>query len=111
MAFDYIFNKRSFTQKLGNYISHNVVTYFNAGKKTLRSIEELNDFYDNLNLVLEGNPGRDFIVYEIAEYIDYMIPKSYAKWYLKDHDRGPGNMKVNPNDYGLIYQYECNYKK
>ena len=51
------------------------------------------------------------IVYEIAEYIDYMIPKSYAKWYLKDHDRGPGNMKVNPNDYGLIYQYECNYKK
>jgi len=120
MAFDYIFNKRSFTQKLGNYISHNVVTYFNEGKKTLRSIEELNnldrldlayDFYDNLNLVLEGNPGRDFIVYEIAEYIDYMIPKSYAKWYLKDHDRGPGNMKVNPNDYGLIYQYDCNYTK
>ena len=47
MAFDYIFNKRSFTQKLGNYISHNVVTYFNAGKKTLRSIEELN----NLNTI------------------------------------------------------------
>lgn len=37
MAFDYIFNKRSFTQKLGNYISHNVVTYFNEGKKHLEA--------------------------------------------------------------------------
>ncbi|WP_297133087.1 hypothetical protein [Terrisporobacter sp.] len=117
--FTYIFNKKRFVQKLGNYISHTIVNTFDEseGRKILRSAEELNKldrldlaykFYDSLNMNLEGNPGREFMVDDIAIYIDYMIPKSYVKWYLKEHNKGPKNMKVDLEKYGLIYHYECN---
>lgn len=113
--FGYLANPRRFLQKLGNYISHEVVTYDKGREKILRTVEELNNldredlaakFYYKIHpSYLEGGYGSDMID-EIAKHIDYMIPKAYAKHYLKDHDRGPSRIEVNAEEYGLIYHYK-----
>ena len=115
--FEYLRNHRQFVVRLGNYISHNIVTYKDTErKKVCRTAEELNsldryklasDFYYMESTNIEGGYGSDMID-EIALYIDQRIPQTYEKWLLKMHDKGPANMNTDASKYGLIYKVDVN---
>lgn len=119
--FEYLCNERSFKQKLGNYISHKIISYYDKEKgRIFRTPEELNkmdrmklaiEFYESDDCYIEGGIDSSYMKDDIAEYIDYMIPKAYAKWYLKEHDKSPSQMNIDAEIFGLAYKYECNKKK
>ena len=119
--FDILFHKKRFLLKLGNYISHQVISHFNGKELIFKTEKELNDlnreelasdFYWNFcpSVLFEGMMDRDFLIDEIALYIDKRIPQSYLKYKYELHDTSPS--KVNPNDYehNLIYHYQQNKK-
>lgn len=103
--FGYLTNKRKFIIKLGQYVSHEIVIYFNSNSgKVHRTIEELNnldryelayDFYNNLHSeYLEGAPPRQDICEDIAREIDRKIPAAYYKW-NEWKDGAPSTQKIS----------------
>lgn len=114
--FSYLVNRKNFVQKLGNYISHEVVTYFDGEKRILRTPEELNKM-DRLELAtifynkthrnyFEGSIDGVDTREHIAEYIDKRIPQTYKK-YFKHIEGAPARVEVTEEDMkemGLIYK-------
>ena len=116
--FSYLTNSKQFVQKLGNYISHEVVPYFDGRQRVLRTPEELNNmdrlelattFYNNIHRnYLEGGVDGEFMRDQIALYIDMRIPQAYKKYSSPEHiDIAPSRIEVTDKDMremGLIYK-------
>lgn len=103
---------------LGNYVSHNIVNYYDRETNThyIRSVEELNSL-DRIELAKQFYNDRflqwgrsveneEEFIKDVAIYFDGRIPKSYYKWINKKHDSAPGNYIVNAEELGLIYQFK-----
>ncbi|GAB6537094.1 hypothetical protein bcgnr5378_65370 [Bacillus cereus] len=118
--FEYLSKKRSFTIKLGQIIAHDIVKH-GIGSFVERSAYNLNrmDRYelaiDALKKMpkkyLQGSYTKEQLLKDTAIYIDKRIPSAYAKWVAEEEYRAPSLLNVKASDYGLIYQFEENYKK
>ncbi|MCF8021053.1 MAG: hypothetical protein K9L62_16880 [Vallitaleaceae bacterium] len=108
---------KGFLIKLGKFVSHEVVSYFD-GQRHYRTINELNQ-YDRLKLAnqfysrlhesyKDTGWNEKKLLMDIAISIDDKIPKAYMKHFYKLHDHGPSNLIIDGESYGFVYQYEEN---
>lgn len=114
--FDYLIEKRKFTIKLGQFISHKIVRPYNISDgRMMATVKELNQM-DRFDLArkaisimpkhyLSGDYEISKLIKDTAVYIDQRIHLSFAKWTELDHSKGPAQMKINADDYGLIYHF------
>lgn len=117
-VFTYLPEKKRFTIRLGQYISHSIVkpnsrlgsigdlqppTTLNA----LNRYELAQSAYDDMpSNLLVGEYSKEQLLHELAVYIDKRIPQSYVKWKEREHDKGPAGMKVKAEDYGFVYHFD-----
>ena len=83
----------------------------------LQSVMKLNQYDRNVltdrylesghfnNEVLEEIADEVLFKKELAQYIDQLIPKSYAK-HLLSLKESPSSYEVKASEFGLIYQFQ-----
>jgi len=116
--FTYLPEKKRFTIRLGQFISHSIVKPNSrlgykdhlqspSALNTMNRYELAQSAYEDMpSDLLVGEYSKEQLLHELAVYIDRRIPQSYVKWKEREHDKGPAGMKVKAEDYGFIYHFD-----
>lgn len=112
--FVYALNRRVLLQKIGDFVSHQVVKTA-SGLSTPEMLNQMNRHqlakkflttpYVN-DYVSSEDFSSSLFLNELAYYIDRAIPRSYAKYYLK-LEYGPSRYDVDAEKFGLVYLIDC----
>ncbi|HDX9701712.1 TPA: hypothetical protein ROY42_005635 [Bacillus thuringiensis] len=118
--FEYLIEKRSFTIKLGQIIAHDIVqhgigSFIGKSAYNLNRMDRYGLAIDALAKMpknyLQGSYTQEQLLKDMAIYIDKRIPSAYAKWVAEEEYKAPSHIKASADKYGLLYQFEENYKK
>lgn len=118
MTLSYLLTNRTVVITLGQFVSHQVISYFTGRERLYRSEEELNylDRHDLTEQFLNSlGPGTllgaipmEDVRDDIAMYIDKMIPKAFVK-YRDNFDGAPSKLPDSViNSTNLIYHFREN---